>query len=107
MITIEDFQKIELKIGKIITAEKVPDTDKLVKFEIDLGDEKRQIVGGFALAYSNLDKLVGTEVPVVTNLEPKMLRGFESHGMILAASADGLPVALHPDKEVEPGTNIR
>lgn len=107
MITYEDFSKLEIKIGTVVSAEKVPDTDKLVKFEIDLGAEKRQIVGGFAPGYPDLSVLVGTQVPVLCNLEPRTLRGLESQGMILAASDGVLPVALHPDKPVEPGTSVR
>lgn len=107
MLTYEEFAKLEIRIGTIISAEKIEGSDKLVKFEIDLGEERRQIVGGFALAYPDPAVLVGKQVPVLANLGPKTLFGIESHGMILAASSDNLPVALHPDKTVEPGTAVK
>ncbi len=108
MITIEDFSKLVIKIGTILEAERVPDTDKLVRFQIDLGEEKRQIIGGFAPGYPDVAALIGKQVPVLINLEPRMMRGLESQGMILAASReDGGPVALNPDKSVTPGTQVR
>jgi len=106
MITFEDFKKIEIKIGKIISAEKVPEADKLIKLEIDLGAEKRQIVAGISQFYEP-DYLIGKEIPVVANLEPKKLKGVESQGMILAASAEGIPVLLYPEKDVPPGSIVK
>jgi methionine--tRNA ligase beta chain len=107
-ISIEDFAKLDIRIGTITTAELVPDTDKLVRFEIDLGNETRQIIGGFAPSYPDPSVLVGTQVPVLVNLAPRMMRGLESQGMVLAASnAEGGPTALHPDSIVPPGTKIR
>ena len=108
MITIEDFSKLDIKIGTIEAAERVPETDKLVKFSIHLGEETRQIIGGFATSYPDPSLLIGKQVPVITNLEPRMMRGLESNGMILAASnPEGGPVALHPASEVAPGTQVR
>jgi len=107
-VTIEGFAALDLRIGTILAAERVPDTDKLVRFEIDLGDEKRQIVGGLALSYPDPSVLIGKQVPVLVNLAPRTIRGFESQGMVLAASnEEGGPVALHPDKTVPPGTKVR
>lgn len=107
-ITIEDFAKLDIRIGTITAAERVPETDKLVCFEIDLGDEKRQIVGGFAPSYPDPSVLIGKQVPVLVNLAPRMMRGLESQGMVLAASnSENGPVALHPDSTVPPGTKIR
>ncbi len=106
-ISYDDFQKLDIRIGTITSAEKVPETDKLVKFEIDLGSEKREVVGGFAQAYPDPSELVGKQVPILINLEPRMLRGLESQGMILAATADDLPVPLHPAKETPPGAIIK
>lgn len=122
-VSIEDFAKLEIKIGTILAAERVPDTDKLVRFEIDLGTERRQIVGGFAPSYPDPTVLIGKQVPVLTNLAPRTMRGLESQGMILAASGKQTtsagkeiltdsttgsgPVALHPDTNVEPGTIVR
>lgn len=107
MIKIEDFQALDIRIGTILEAEKVPDTDRLVRFVVDLGSEKRNIVGGFALAYPDLSVLIGKQVPVLVNLEPRTMRGLESQGMVLAASVDGLPIALHPEKNVEDGSVVR
>ena len=106
MITFEDFKKLEIKIGKILSAEKIPEADKLIKLEIDLGEEKRQVVAGIAQFYEP-DYLIGKEIPVVVNLETKKLKGVESQGMILAASAEGTPVLLYPEKDVPPGSIVK
>jgi len=107
MITYEDFKKVELKVAKIISAERVEGSDKLIKLALDLGSEKRQIIAGIGKVYEPED-LIGLEIAVVTNLEPKTLMGIESNGMLLAASADdGEPVLLIPQKEVPPGAEIR
>ena len=106
MLTFDDFKKLEIKIGKILTAEKVEGTDKLIKLEVDFGTEKRQIVAGVAESYKP-EYLIGKELPVLMNLEPRKIRGIESQGMILAADADGKPVLLHPEKEVPPGSAVR
>ena len=106
MITLEDFQKIELKVGKVIEAEKVEKSDKLLKLKVDLGTEKRQIIAGIQQFYKPED-LMGKEIIVVVNLEPRILFGLESQGMLLAADVGGQPVILKPEKEVPPGTKIR
>ena len=105
-INFEEFQKIDLRIGKIIEAEKIEGTDKLLKLKVDLGEEERQLVAGIAKFYQPED-LIGKEIVVVANLEPKILRGVESQGMLLAADVEGKPVLLKPDQEVPPGTKIR
>ncbi len=87
-ISIEDFAKVELRVGEIKVAEKVPNADKLLRFEIDLGEEKlRQILAGLA-EYYEPEKLIGRKVVVVANLKPRKMRGFESQGMICAASLE-------------------
>ncbi|MEK7212622.1 MAG: methionine--tRNA ligase subunit beta [Patescibacteria group bacterium] len=107
MINIEEFQKIDLRVAKVLTAERVEGSDKLIRLELDLGDEKRQIVAGIAGAYEP-ESLVGREIVVVANLEPRTLKGLESNGMLLAASdADGKPVILTLDKEVPPGAMVK
>lgn len=107
MINFDDFAKLEIKIGKIVSAEKVEDANKLLKLEIDFGDEKRQIVSGIAQWYK-VEDLVGKQVPVLVNLEPRTFRGVQSQGMILAAAGDDdSAVLLHPDKDVPPGSKIR
>lgn len=106
MISFDDFKKLDIRIGRIIAAERVPDTEKLLKIEIEVGAEKRQLVAGIAQSYEP-DALIGKEIPVLLNLEPRTIRGVESHGMILAAVMDGKAVLMHPDKEVPPGSIIR
>jgi len=106
MIKFEDFQKIDLRIGKVIEAEDVKDSKKLLKLKVDLGAEKRQIVAGIKGFYKPKE-LIGKEIVIVYNLEPKVLAGIESQGMLLAAEEDGTPVILIPEKEVPPGTKVK
>ena len=106
MITFDDFKRLDIRIGKIIFSEKVTGTDKLLKLEVDFGSEKRQIVAGIAESYEAA-LLIGKEIPVLMNLEPRSIRGIESQGMILAIDVDGKPVLMRPDKEVPPGSIIR
>lgn len=87
MITIEEFNKIELRVATIVAAERVPGADKLLKLQIDLGTEQRQLVAGIAKHYAP-QELVGKQIVVVTNLQPAVIRGVESQGMLLAASTD-------------------
>ena len=105
MITIDELKKIEIKIGKILSAERIENTDKLIRLEVDLGDEKRQIVTGIAEFFEPKD-LEGKQIPIAVNLEPKTFKGVESQGMILAANVDGRPVLLHPAEEVPAGSSI-
>ncbi len=107
MITFNDFTKLEIKIGTVESVEKVENADKLLKFIFNIGDEKRQIVAGIAPFFEKLDSLVGKQMPILTNLEPRTLRGLESQGMILAADIDGKPVLLQPEKQVPAGTKVR
>ncbi len=106
MISFEDFKRLEIRIGKIVSAEKVEGTDKLLKLEVDLGEEKRQLVAGIAQNYEP-EQVVNKEVPILVNLEPRKIRGVESRGMLLAAIENESPVLLHPDREVSPGSIIR
>jgi len=106
MITFEDFQKLEIKIGKVLTAEKVADSTKLIKMEIDLGLEKRQIVAGLA-DFFEPNYLIGKEIPIIVNLEPRKFKGVESQGMILAVDVEGQPVLLIPEKEIPPGSVVK
>jgi methionyl-tRNA synthetase len=87
-ISIDDFTKIELRVGLVKVAERVPKADKLLRLEIDIGTEVRQVLAGIAEAYSP-ESLVGRKVVVVANLAPRKLRGMESNGMIVAASLEG------------------
>jgi methionyl-tRNA synthetase len=106
-LTIDDFMKIDLRVARVLTAERVPNSKKLMKMEIDLGVEKRTIVAGIAEAYE-ADALVGRHVAVVANLKPAKLMGIESNGMVLAASPEGgKPMLLAFDQPPAPGTRIR
>ncbi len=105
MIFYDDFLKIELCIGTVLTAEKILDSAKLIKLLVSIGTETRQIIAGIGKTYEP-ESLVGRQVAIVKNLEPRTLMGLESSGMVLAAS-DGSPVLLVPDRPVLPGTKIQ
>ncbi len=106
MITFDDFQKLDIKIGTIIEAEKVEGADKLLKLTVDISEEKRTLVAGIAEDYKPED-IIGKQIPILTNLEPKKLRGIESQGMILAVDIDGKATLLHPDRKVANGSKVR
>ena len=106
MVTFDDFKKLEIRIGKITLAEKVKDANKLVKLEVDLGETKRQLVAGIA-RYYNPEELIGKQIPILVNLEPRAIRGIESQGMLLTAVEGEKPILLHPDKEVSPGIRVK
>jgi methionyl-tRNA synthetase len=106
-ITIDDFSKIDLRVALIKHAEKVKGADKLLRLEVDLGFEVRQIVAGIALAYDP-DKLIGRKVVIVANLAPRKLRGLESNGMIVAASLEGgVPVLAGFHEDVPIGSRLK
>ena len=104
-IQFEDFKKVDLRVGKILEASRVEGSDKLVKLVVDIGLEKRQIIAGIGKAYAP-EALLGKQIIVVANLAPRLLMGLESQGMLLAASVDGVPVILAPEKEVPPGSSV-
>jgi len=106
LLSIEDFAKIQLKIGRVVSAERVEKSDKLIKLKVDIGEE-RQIVAGIGKAYEP-EYLMGKEVVIVANLKPAKLMGVESRGMLLAATDDdGKPSILIPDREVRPGARVK
>lgn len=108
-IEIGDFTKIELRVGEILTAERVPKSDKLLRFTIDLGEpEPRQVLAGIA-EYYEAEKMIGRKVVVVANLKPRKLRGYESQGMILAASIgeEGRPVIATFTEDVPNGARLK
>jgi methionine--tRNA ligase beta chain len=107
MINIDDFKKIEIKIGKVISAEKIPEGNKLLKLVFDFGGETRQIMSGIAESFPDPSVLVGKEMPILTNLETRKLLGYDSEGMLLAINVDGKAVLFHPATEVPPGSDIR
>ena len=106
-ITYEDFKKLDLRVGKIKEAEPVPGSSNLIKMKVDIGTEERQIIAGIAQCYKP-EELIGKEIIVVANLEPKMIRGLESRGMLLAAGESAKDVViLTIDKEVKPGMLVQ
>jgi methionyl-tRNA synthetase len=105
MITIDDFKKIELKVAKVLEAERVEGSEKLIKLQLEIGDEKRQILGGIGKYYEP-EQLVGRQIIVVYNLEPRQMMGLESNGMLLAASDDSGISLLMPDREISSGSRI-
>lgn len=113
MISFDDFNKLDIRIGTILEAEPVPDTDKLLKLKVDLGpstgsgqQELRALVAGIGDVYQS-EELEGKQVPILTNLEPKTIKGIESKGMILAIDIDGKATLLFPDKKIPNGSKIR
>lgn len=131
MISFDEFKKAEIKIGTILSAEKVPDSDKLIKFMIDLGpkvvtpaptapldatelvvtpepeQDIRQILSGIAEYYPDPAELVGKQVPVLANLPTRTIRGLESQGMVLYVVGEGFLTTMGPGREVPSGTPVR
>jgi methionyl-tRNA synthetase len=109
-ITIDDFVKVDLRVARVLVAERIPKADKLLRLEVDLGYEKRQILSGIAQWYAPED-LIGRRIIIVANLAPRKMRGLESHGMLLAAShgEDGKPIlATFADSdEIELGSRLK
>ena len=105
-ITYEDFAKIELRVATVVTAREHPNANKLLLLEIDVGDEKKQIVAGIRGHYQP-EELVGRQIVVVNNLQEAVLRGEESRGMLLAASDGENVILLRPDRPCQAGSNIK
>ena len=106
MITLEDFKKLELRVGKIFSVEEIEGAEKLYKLKVSLGTEERQLVAGIKKFYSPED-LEGKQIIVVSNLEPAKLRGVESQGMLLAALEEGGSITLvTTDRPVKEGSKI-
>jgi methionyl-tRNA synthetase len=106
-ITIDDFAKVELRVAQVLVAERIPKADKLLRLEVDLGYEKRQILAGIAEHYEP-EKLIGRKIVIVANLAPRKMRGLESNGMLLAASLpDGAPVLAGFLEEVPLGARLK
>lgn len=120
-ITYEEFKKMDIRFGTIKEVKEVPDTDKLLCFQIDFGetDEEgnkklRQIVSGLHEYYPDYEKLVGRQLLYIVNLEPRKIKGFESNGMLMAVDGkpteegqEGRPVFIVPETEVEAGSRVR
>ena len=106
-ITIDDFMKVELRVAKVLAAERVPKSSRLLKLLVDVGSEQRTIVAGIAESYEP-EALVGRTVVVVFNLKPAKLMGVESNGMVLAASPEGGKATIVSfDEAPAPGTRVR
>jgi methionyl-tRNA synthetase len=105
-ISIEQFFELDLRVARILSAERVPNTDKLLQLTVDAGEGERQLVAGIAQAYE-IDALVGKSIVVVANLQPARIRGVESRGMLLAADLGGRPIIATFEEEIPPGTKVR
>ena len=105
-ITIDDFLKVQLRVANIEAAEGVPNADKLLKLTVNLGDEMRTILAGIAEMYRP-EELVGRQIVVVANLQPRKMRGIESQGMLLAADVNGQAIILQPETQVPAGSRVR
>lgn len=113
MISYDDFAKLEIRIGEIMSVEVVEGADKLLKLVVDVGEvgedgapRYRQIISGIRTYFEDLESLVGMKCPFLTNLQPRTIRGFESQGMILAASKDDALALLVPHIDMPAGTKI-
>jgi len=114
MISYDDFAKLEIRIGRIVSVEVVENADKLLRLAVDFGEtdeegnqKHRQIISGIREFFEDPQSLVGTECPFLANLEPRVIRGYESQGMILAASAGDTFALLIPSNELPVGTKIK
>ena len=114
-VSYEEFKKMDIRVGTIREVEPVPETDKLLRCMIDFGEgELRQIISGIHEFYPEYEKLIGKQVLYIVNLEPRMIKGFESKGMLMAVDGlpaqvgvDGRPVFLTPEVEVTAGARVR
>lgn len=104
-ITLEEFKKCDIRIGEILSCEKVENADKLLKLEVDFGEFKRQVISGIAQWYKPED-LVGKKLPFIVNLEPRNFRGLESQGMLMAVEGESGPIFLEPSKDAKLGDKI-
>jgi methionyl-tRNA synthetase len=106
MISIDDFSKIEVRVGTVKTAERVPDTDKLLRLTVDFGEESgpRQIISGINAYVNEPEDLIEKQLAFVTNLEPRTIRGLKSNGMLFAVGNDNSFAFLVPDRPIPPGT---
>lgn len=109
MISYEDFKKVEMKVGEIVSAEVVEGADKLYKFMVDMGEERpRQILSAIREFYNEPEFFVGKKLVFVSNLEPRVIRGLESQGMVVAVDGfENEPIFLVPEKDVPKGSKAR
>lgn len=102
----DQFRRAELRVGSVAVAERVQGSEKLIRLEVDLGGEMRQIVAGIGLSYEP-EALLGRQIVIVANLEPRMLMGLESRGMLLAADSHAGPVIITPERTVSVGAPVQ
>lgn len=105
-ITYDDFAKLKLRVGTVTEAKRIEGSDKLLCLQVSLGDESRQIIAGIDIKYSP-DDIVNKQIIIIINLEPRKLMGYESQGMLLAASDDSGPIILSPNSPVPDGSEVR
>jgi methionyl-tRNA synthetase len=106
MITYDEFSKIDLRIGKVLEVVDHPNADKLYVLKVDIGEKEIQLVAGLR-QHCSIEDLQGKKIVVLTNLEPRAVRGVESQGMLLAAQSDDLVTIINPQKDIAPGSIIR
>jgi methionine--tRNA ligase beta chain len=106
VISLTEFQKLEIRVGRVAAAERIVSSRKLVKLKVDIGNEKRDIVAGVAEYYSPED-LQGKNLIILTNLEPRKVMGIQSQGMILAADVEGRPYVIFAEPSIPPGSRVR
>jgi methionyl-tRNA synthetase len=106
IVTFDEFKKMDLRVGEILKAEKVPGTDKLLKIEVNIGTETRTMVAGVGDTYSP-EELVGKKLVVIINLKPAVIRGIESQAMLLAAEVGGKAIIPFFDREVSAGAKVK
>ena len=104
--TIDDIKKLDLRIATVLAAEAVEGSEKLLKMQLDLGEEKRQVLSGIAKSYSP-EQMVGKQVVFIANLAPRTMMGLESQGMVFCANSDEGPVLLLPERAVASGATIQ
>ena len=107
IISFDDFKKTELKVAKILSAEDIPGKDKLYKLEIEIGEEKPRILFAGLKPHYEKEFLIGKQIIVVANLQPRKLGPIESQGMLLAVDVDDKPILIFPEKEVPEGSIVR
>lgn len=106
MYKFEDFTKLEIRMGTIVEAEKVPNTDRLLRIVVDMGEEKRQVVAGFGDKHNDPTELIGKQVPVVINIEKAIIRGVESNGILMAVGDENATL-LVPQNPVQNGSKVK
>jgi len=105
-ITLDEFKRMDLRVGEILEAKRVEGTQKLLKLEVDIGTEKRQMIAGIADVYPP-ETLIGKKLIVIANLQPATIRGIESQGMLLAADLNSKPIIPFFEEDVPAGTTVR